>query len=78
MADTLRGSGRTTEQLRSAPKGAVFVWCNGGLAYPRKLARHMGRDDLTIVTAHSYAMGETDLLVKGSNRKIVVDHAYRV
>jgi hypothetical protein len=43
-----RGTGRTTEQMKSAPVGAVFIWCNSNLAYPKGLAEKLGRQDLQI------------------------------
>lgn len=45
----LRGTGRTTKQMKAAPQGAVFVWCNNHLDYPRRLAEKLGRGDLQIV-----------------------------
>ena len=45
-----RGKGATTQQMEAAPKGAVFVWCNGNTDYPRLLARKIGREDLRIET----------------------------
>lgn len=45
-----RQTGRTTRQMQESPRGAVFVWCNGHLAYPRDLARRLGRTDLEIVS----------------------------
>ena len=47
MSD-FRGTGLTTQQMKEAPPGAVFVWCNGMLYYPQTLARKLGRDDLTV------------------------------
>lgn len=44
-----RLSGRTTKQMQEAPAGAVFVWCNGSTAYPRALAKRLGRDDLQVM-----------------------------
>ena len=43
-----RGTGRTTKQLASAPQGAVYIWCNSHLHYPKTLARELGRGDLRI------------------------------
>ena len=43
-----RGTGRTTEQMEAAPKGAVFVWVNSYLSYPKHLAVSLGRQDLLI------------------------------
>jgi len=40
--------GRTTQQMLDAPSGAVYLWHNYDLHYPRKLAKSIGRDDLVI------------------------------
>lgn len=45
-----RGEGTTTGQMQNSPKGAVFVWVNHHLDYPRQLARKLKRDDLKIVS----------------------------
>jgi hypothetical protein len=45
-----RQSGRTTQALLAAPKGAVYVWVNHRLEYPKALAHKLGRDDLKIVS----------------------------
>lgn len=68
-----RGSGNTSRQMDSAPRGAVFVWCTPDLAHPRELALDLGRGDLLIkppswVTRRSWL---------GSNLPIVVDHAFQ-
>jgi hypothetical protein len=34
--------------MKAAPHGAVFVWCNSELEYPKALAWAIGRDDLDI------------------------------
>lgn len=47
--DTKRGSGRTTAAMKAAPKGAVYVWVNHHLDYPKYLARKLDREDLVIV-----------------------------
>ena len=44
-----RQTGATTQQMQEAPPGAVFVWCNEHLHYPRALAKQLGRADLEIV-----------------------------
>jgi hypothetical protein len=43
-----RGIGETTQQMEAAPKGSVFVWCNGQTDYPIRLAHKIGREDLQI------------------------------
>lgn len=45
-----RRSGRTAKMMQSAPHGCVIVWCNDVLHYPTALARHLGREDLKIVS----------------------------
>lgn len=46
---TERGDGKTTRAMQAAPRGAVYIWCNGYLDYPTELARKLGRIDLKIV-----------------------------
>ena len=45
-----RGTEETTRQMKAAPQGAIFVWCNGQLSYPKSLAQKIGRGDLEIVS----------------------------
>ena len=47
--------------------GAVYVWVNSMLGYPKALARAVGRGDLRIVGPH--------MLEVLAHRKMVVDHA---
>lgn len=64
--------GKTSRQMVRAERGAVYVWPNRNLDYPRNLARHLGRDDLEIVSFSWVERGEW----RGREiRKIVVDHA---
>lgn len=70
-----RGSGHTTRQMVAAPKGAVFVWVNSHLQYPRDLKYFLGREDLILVSP--------DWLVderwRGNEYSgIVIDHATRL
>ena len=48
----MRQSGRSSEQMKAAPAGAVYVWVNSMLGYPKALARAVGREDLRIVGPH--------------------------
>jgi hypothetical protein len=66
--DGLRGTGRTTRQMLDAPKGALYVWCNKHLDYPRALARHLGRADLVVVSPSYERRGYSSALV-------ILDHA---
>ena len=68
--DGQRGSGRTTEQMRAAPHGAVYVWVNGSTQYPTFLARHLGRDDLRIISPDQFAQEARSL-----RAWVVIDHA---
>lgn len=45
-----RGSGKTTAAMLASSPGAIFVWVNHHLDYPTRLAKHLGRDDLRIVS----------------------------
>ncbi len=68
-----RGTGRTSAQMREAPAGAIFIWCNGQLDYPCRLAHHLGRTDLEI-----FGLGMLDRPDRFFGRNsihIVLDHA---
>ena len=69
-----RGTGETTRQMEAAPKGAVFVWCNGNADYPRLLARKIGRDDLQIQSPRWLEERWRGITLTG----VVVDHAARL
>ena len=71
-SESVRGTGRTTRQMEGAPAGALYVWCNGHLEYPKHLARKLGRDDLKIVSPEHYKVTSRGRDV-GS---VVLDHAY--
>lgn len=72
--DTQAGDGKTTKQMLAAPQGAVFIWCDYILSYPRDLAQDLGRPDLKIVgpawLTHQHFRNH-------AIRAIVVDHAFR-
>lgn len=69
----VRQVGHSTHQMQTAPQGALYIWCNGDLAYPISLARSIGRGDLRFVwsgwldEAHS---------MHDLQQKIVIDHAF--
>lgn len=69
-----RQTGRTSRQLSEAPPGAIFVWLSGNLAYPRALARFLGRTDIGFKPLEWLRWGSE--LGRGE-LKIVVDHAAR-
>lgn len=49
LNDEYRGTGRTTEAMRSAPRGSIYVWLHGNTKYPRDIADSLDRNDLIIV-----------------------------
>lgn len=66
---------RTTDAIRSAPHGAVYVWCNDCLDYPKSVAARLGRADLRILPVS--VLGEGGIRLSGLARPVVVDHAVR-
>jgi hypothetical protein len=71
----LRGAGRTTRQLELLPQGALFVWCNGALGYPRDLARKLNRTDIRIISPN----GLFDPGLRGVEWSAIdLDHATRL
>ena len=67
-----RQTGKTTRQMQSAPPGAHFVWFDSQLYYAKKLAQHLGRTDLTVISAHEF---KTAGYFEGKRRGcIVIDH----
>ena len=69
----LRGTGRTAKQIHDAPKGAIYVWVNQHLGYPRDLAANLGRNDLQIVSP--MYLDYIDKLAGRTITGIVLDHA---
>ena len=69
----MRGNGATTRQIENAPHGAVFVWCNGDLSYPKHIAHKLGRGDLEIVSPLWLESPQrwAGRILKG----VVIDHA---
>ena len=68
-----RQTGRTTEQMLSAPPNSVFVWVHGDLLYPKQIARKLGRLDLKIVGPQWLERGWIGVRIPG----LVIDHAAR-
>ena len=67
-----RQTGRTKQQMLNAPQGAVFVWVNHHIDYPRALAYNIDRRDLKIVAPSWLDQRNT----RGHEFSgIVVDHA---
>lgn len=74
MGNAKRNDGTTSRQIKEAPQGALFVWCNHDFYYPRQLAQALGRADLTICGPSVFDhMGER---IRGRDYSdIVLDHA---
>lgn len=68
-----RGTGRTTEQMKHAPYGAYYVWCNRHLNYPTDLARRLGRPDIRVVRPGWLRDGWQGVLLYPGD--VVLDHA---
>lgn len=71
-----RGTGRTTKQMKEAPRGAVFVWCNDNLSWPRNLALTHGRKDLQII-GPTVLEGTLDRFRGTEIPAVVFDHIIR-
>lgn len=69
-----RGDGTTSRQMENAPYGALFVWPNEVLDYPRALANHLGRGDLEIVGPSALKYYEQRLAGRQFSG-VVLDHA---
>lgn len=70
-----RGYGLTTQQMRAAPAGAIYVWPTAAsLGYARALAQHLGRDDLEIVPPSILDQGGRRLRGRRISG-LVLDHA---
>jgi hypothetical protein len=65
-------TGRTTKQMLEAPRRAFYVWYSSAKAYPNALAKHLGREDLTIVAPAFFGYKGRG---RGLKVNIVVDHA---
>lgn len=70
---TVRGSGRTSRRILGAPKGAIYIWCNSGVWYPTKLAVHLKREDLKII---SFGKATSPGYFDGRDDPVVIDHAW--
>jgi hypothetical protein len=71
MAPGDRHCGLTSGQMKAAPAGEFFVWCNGDLRYPKALAANLGRSDLRIVSPDEVRFG----CLYGHRGSVLVDHA---
>jgi hypothetical protein len=74
LEDQNRRTGRTTQQMEAAPKGAIYVWPSDALIVPKQMARDLGRDDLEVIPESQFRIG---WLERKSSPipKVVIDHA---
>lgn len=70
-----RGKGRTTEQVKAAPQGAIYVWYSDRLHDARVFAVKAGRGDLVMV-APSWLSDRRWMGMRAP--AIVVDHATKL
>lgn len=66
-------TGITTRQLLAAPDGAIYIWVGAAMAYPRALAKKLGRDDIRVVPA-SWLVSKDRFIDVDSATHIVLDH----
>ena len=74
LEEGARGTGRTTRQIKDAPPGAIYVWCNNRTEYPKMLALKLGRGDIEVVPPVWLVQGWVGRTLTG----IVIDHAARL
>lgn len=67
-----RGTGRTTRQMLAAPFGALFVWANERVDYPKFLSCALERSDLIIKSPRALEGGR---LAGIDYPGVVIDHA---
>ncbi len=69
----IRGSGRTTRQMKAAKKNSIFIWCNDHLSFAKALARQISRQDLVL---HRLSILDDPCQLRGLKvANLVVDHA---
>lgn len=71
-----RASGRTTRQMQEAPRGALYIWPNQDLGYPKSLAKAIQREDLDIQGA--WTLTSVGRFMGLTFPDIILDHAVRL
>lgn len=66
--------GHTTEQLKAAPTGAVYIWPSDDLGYPKRLADSLGRSDIVFGTLGALRRDNVAYFIARRNG-LVIDHA---
>jgi hypothetical protein len=73
--DELRGTGRSTAQIKVAPTGAVFVCSSDFTDETCRLVNLNNRGDLYVVSQRRLStVGSAAALLKRANEHIVVEH----
>lgn len=65
--------GLSKQQMIDAPRGAIYIWPNAQAYYPQKLAQHLKRTDLVIVSPS--ILDGNAIRLSGQRAPVVVDHA---
>lgn len=73
----VRGSGMTSDQIRRAPAGALYLWpTRASLSYINALKCHLGRPELEVSTLQILDEGGRRILGRSrSPIAIILDHA---
>lgn len=71
----MRQTGTTTQQILSAPKDSLFIWCTLTTTYATELCKHLGRTDLTVLDVS--VLDYPDGLKDKKFTSVVVDHAVK-
>jgi hypothetical protein len=72
----MRGTGTTTQQLKSAAKGALFIWNNNfTLNIPKSICCRINRPDIKVVGPHVLTAEGYNSLHGSRYSDIIVDHA---
>lgn len=69
--DELRGTGRTTEQLKNMPENSIFVWCNERTDYAVRLSKFLNRNDIKIIGPSQIK----NYMIGRKNIPVIFDHA---
>jgi hypothetical protein len=73
--DTKRGTGRSTKQMKWAPKDAVFIHTDGAYWYYADLAKKIGRGDLTLIQVSQLPSVSFSVWETYAKKAMVLDHA---
>jgi|SRR5690349_18994844 len=70
----MRGTGTTTQQMKAAAHGALYVWNNTpGVDWCRKKAKFAGREDLQVVPVA--VLDDSSYIHPTEYSEVIIDHA---